>query len=163
MLTRNGDFPLGEICWLKYQPKPTNGWLFTVIHMAWLDKSTNCTTVSAFRPKAWNRKPWNRYWMLWIVCRFWRCPLVWKKRRKKEREISFGNVSYRWNAKNNWLRLWSIFNGIKTSVESTRGWPFSNWTKLDIWHYIHRDWGSEVLFISPLEDQLWNGARCFWP
>jgi sulfate adenylyltransferase subunit 2 len=33
--------------------------------------------------------------------------------------------------------LWNLFNGRVEPGESIRVFPLSNWTELDIWHYIH--------------------------
>ena len=34
--------------------------------------------------------------------------------------------------------LWSLYNARKKSGESMRVFPLSNWTELDIWHYIYQ-------------------------
>ena len=33
--------------------------------------------------------------------------------------------------------MWNLFNGRVEPGESIRVFPLSNWTELDIWHYIH--------------------------
>ena len=35
--------------------------------------------------------------------------------------------------------LWSLYNGRIHAGEHMRIFPLSNWTELDIWHYIHRE------------------------
>ena len=35
--------------------------------------------------------------------------------------------------------LWSLYNGRIHPGEHMRIFPLSNWTELDIWHYIHRE------------------------
>ena len=42
-----------------------------------------------------------------------------------------------WDPKNQRPELWNLFNGRIGPGESIRVFPLSNWTELDIWHYIH--------------------------
>src|SRR3546814_13239215 len=35
--------------------------------------------------------------------------------------------------------LWSLYNGKIREGEHMRIFPLSNWTELDIWHYIHQE------------------------
>ena len=62
-----------------------------------------------------------------------------EKSRAKERIFSFRNISHRWDPKNQRPELWNIYNCRKTRGESIRVFPLSNWTELDIWHYIFRE------------------------
>ena len=41
-----------------------------------------------------------------------------------------------WDPKNQRPELWSLYNGRIHPGESIRVFPLSNWTELDIWHYI---------------------------
>ena len=34
--------------------------------------------------------------------------------------------------------MWSLYNARKKTGESIRAFPLSNWTELDIWHYIYQ-------------------------
>src|SRR5450759_361608 len=60
-----------------------------------------------------------------------------EKSRAKERVYSFRDKNHRWDPKNQRPELWNIYNGKIDKGESIRVFPLSNWTKLDIWQYIH--------------------------
>jgi sulfate adenylyltransferase subunit 2 len=60
-----------------------------------------------------------------------------EKSRAKERIYSFRDVHGQWDPKNQRPELWSLYNGRVNKGESIRVFPLSNWTELDIWHYIH--------------------------
>jgi len=60
-----------------------------------------------------------------------------EKSRAKERIFSFRDSAGQWDPKNQRPELWNLFNGGISSGESIRAFPLSNWTELDIWHYIH--------------------------
>jgi sulfate adenylyltransferase subunit 2 len=60
-----------------------------------------------------------------------------EKSRAKERIFSFRDAAGQWDPKNQRPELWSVFNGNIGPGESIRVFPLSNWTELDIWHYIH--------------------------
>jgi sulfate adenylyltransferase subunit 2 len=60
-----------------------------------------------------------------------------EKSRAKERIFSFRDSAGQWDPKNQRPELWSLFNGRIGPGESIRVFPLSNWTELDIWHYIH--------------------------
>jgi sulfate adenylyltransferase subunit 2 len=57
--------------------------------------------------------------------------------RAKERIFSFRSASHRWDPKNQRPELWRLYNAKKAKGQSIRVFPISNWTELDIWHYIH--------------------------
>lgn len=56
--------------------------------------------------------------------------------RAKERVFSFRSAHHRWDPKNQRPELWRLYNAKKARGESIRVFPISNWTELDIWHYI---------------------------
>jgi sulfate adenylyltransferase subunit 2 len=60
-----------------------------------------------------------------------------EKSRAKERIYSFRDALGQWDPKNQRPELWSLYNGRINKGESIRVFPLSNWTELDIWHYIH--------------------------
>ena len=60
-----------------------------------------------------------------------------EKSRAKERIFSFRSAQHRWDPKNQRPELWRLYNTRKNPGESIRVFPISNWTELDIWHYIH--------------------------
>src|SRR5688572_18177572 len=62
-----------------------------------------------------------------------------EKARAKERMFSFRDEFGQWDPKNQRPELWSLYNGRHNAGESIRVFPLSNWTELDIWHYIERD------------------------
>lgn len=59
-----------------------------------------------------------------------------EKARAKERFFSHRNQFGQWDPKNQRPELWNLFNGRKSMGEHFRVFPLSNWTELDIWHYI---------------------------
>ena len=61
-----------------------------------------------------------------------------EKSRAKERVFSFRSSQHRWDPKNQRPELWSLYNARKNRGESIRVFPLSNWTQLDVWHYIHQ-------------------------
>jgi sulfate adenylyltransferase subunit 2 len=60
-----------------------------------------------------------------------------EKSRAKERIFSFRDKAGQWDPKNQRPELWNLYNGRTSPGESIRVFPLSNWTELDIWHYIH--------------------------
>jgi sulfate adenylyltransferase subunit 2 len=62
-----------------------------------------------------------------------------EKSRAKERVYSFRDAHGQWDPKNQRPELWNIFNGRIDKGESIRVFPLSNWTEMDIWHYIHAE------------------------
>ncbi len=60
-----------------------------------------------------------------------------EKSRAKERIFSFRSAQHRWDPKMQRPELWGLYNGRKNKGESMRVFPLSNWTELDVWHYIH--------------------------
>jgi sulfate adenylyltransferase subunit 2 len=62
-----------------------------------------------------------------------------EKSRAKERIFSLRSASHRWDPKNQRPELWNLYNAKKNQGESIRVFPLSNWTELDIWHYIYQE------------------------
>jgi sulfate adenylyltransferase subunit 2 len=62
-----------------------------------------------------------------------------EKSRAKERIFSFRSEQHRWDPKNQRPELWHLYNTRTHKGESTRVFPISNWTELDIWQYIHKE------------------------
>ncbi|MEZ5871697.1 MAG: sulfate adenylyltransferase subunit CysD [Nitratireductor sp.] len=60
-----------------------------------------------------------------------------EKSRAKERIFSFRSKEHRWDPKNQRPELWKTYNARKSTGESMRVFPLSNWTELDIWQYIY--------------------------
>ena len=61
------------------------------------------------------------------------------KARAKERIFSFRDDFGQWDPKNQRPEIWSLYNSRIHPGESIRVFPLSNWTELDIWHYIKRE------------------------
>ena len=57
--------------------------------------------------------------------------------RAKERVFSFRDASHRWDPRRQRPELWRLYNARIGEGESIRVFPLSNWTELDVWHYIH--------------------------
>ena len=60
-----------------------------------------------------------------------------EKSRAKERIYSFRDDKGQWDPKNQRPELWSLYNGNINKGESIRAFPISNWTELDVWHYLY--------------------------
>jgi sulfate adenylyltransferase subunit 2 len=59
-----------------------------------------------------------------------------EKSRAKERIFSFRDKAGQWDPKNQRPEVWNLFNARIAPGETIRVFPLSNWTELDIWHYI---------------------------
>src|SRR5580692_9411344 len=66
-----------------------------------------------------------------------------EKARAKERIFSFRDEFGQWDPKNQRPELWNLYNARHNKGEHIRVFPLSNWTELDVWHYI-RDEGIDV-------------------
>jgi len=66
-----------------------------------------------------------------------------EKARAKERVFSFRDEFGQWDPRNQRPEPWSLYNGRHRKGEHIRVFPLSNWTELDIWHYI-RDEGIAI-------------------
>lgn len=62
-----------------------------------------------------------------------------EKSRAKERVFSFRNAQHRWDPKQQRPELWHLYNTHIHKGESVRVFPMSNWTEMDVWHYIQRE------------------------
>ncbi len=62
-----------------------------------------------------------------------------EKARAKERVYSHRDEFGQWDPKNQRPELWNLYNGRLHEGEHMRIFPLSNWTELDIWHYIGRE------------------------
>ena len=60
-----------------------------------------------------------------------------EKSRAKERIYSFRDRAGQWDPKAQRPELWNLYNSRIGPGETIRVFPLSNWTELDIWHYIH--------------------------
>ncbi len=62
-----------------------------------------------------------------------------EKARAKERVFSFRDDFGQWDPRNQRPELWALYNARIHPGESIRVFPLSNWTELDVWHYIARE------------------------
>jgi sulfate adenylyltransferase subunit 2 len=62
-----------------------------------------------------------------------------EKARAKERIYSHRDEFGQWDPKNQRPELWNLYNGRLHTGEHMRVFPLSNWTELDVWHYIGRE------------------------
>jgi sulfate adenylyltransferase subunit 2 len=62
-----------------------------------------------------------------------------EKARAKERIYSHRDEFGQWDPKNQRPELWHLYNGRLHPGEHMRVFPLSNWTELDVWHYIGRE------------------------
>ena len=60
-----------------------------------------------------------------------------EKSRAKERIFSFRDKNGQWDPKNQRPEVWNLYNSRISPGETIRVFPLSNWTELDIWHYIY--------------------------
>jgi sulfate adenylyltransferase subunit 2 len=59
-----------------------------------------------------------------------------ERSRAKERIFSLRDAHGQWDPKRQRPELWHLLNGRIRPGESIRVFPLSNWTELDVWHYI---------------------------
>ena len=62
-----------------------------------------------------------------------------EKARAKERFFSHRDDFGQWDPKNQRPELWNILNGKHFEGEHFRAFPISNWTEMDVWHYILKE------------------------
>ncbi len=62
-----------------------------------------------------------------------------EKARAKERMFSFRDEFGQWDPKNQRPELWNLYNTRIRRGEHIRVFPLSNWTELDVWHYMARE------------------------
>ena len=62
-----------------------------------------------------------------------------ERSRAKERVFSLRDSRGQWDPKRQRPELWRLLNGRIAPGESIRVFPLSNWTELDVWHYIEAE------------------------
>ncbi len=60
-----------------------------------------------------------------------------ERSRAKERIFSLRDAKGQWDPKRQRPELWHLLNSRIRPGESIRVFPLSNWTEIDVWHYIH--------------------------
>ena len=53
--------------------------------------------------------------------------------------MSFRDANHGWNPRQQRPELWQLYNCRVGSGESVRAFPLSNWTEIDVWHYIRAE------------------------
>jgi len=86
-----------------------------------------------------------------------------EKARAKERFFSHRDAFGQWDPKNQRPELWNLFNGAKQPSEHFRVFPISNWTEMNVWHYIRRE-GIELpsLYFAAPRQVIWR-SRSWLP
>lgn len=94
-----------------------------------------------------------------------------EKARAKERVFSVRDEFGQWDPRRQRPELWSLYNGRHLPGEHLRVFPLSNWTELDVWHYIEQEdielptiyfaherdvFGRDGMWLAPGE---WGGPR----
>ena len=59
-----------------------------------------------------------------------------ERSRAKERVFSFRSAGHVWDPRTQRPELWHLFNTRLGPGESMRVFPLSNWTEIDVWHYV---------------------------
>ena len=62
-----------------------------------------------------------------------------ERSRAKERIFSFRDSHGQWDPRRQRPEFWNLYNSRLNVDESMRVFPLSNWTELDVWHYILRE------------------------
>jgi len=62
-----------------------------------------------------------------------------EKARAKEKIFSRRNLKGQWEPYEQEIECWNNFNTLNSKMYHYRIFPLSNWTELDIWHYIQRE------------------------
>ena len=87
-----------------------------------------------------------------------------EKARAKERVFSFRDEFGQWDPKNQRPELWNLYNTRIRRGEHIRVFPLSNWTELDVWHYIEREKpGDPVHLLRAPAARCSSGTGCCWP
>jgi sulfate adenylyltransferase subunit 2 len=62
-----------------------------------------------------------------------------ERARAKERIFSFRDDFGQWDPRAQRPEIWNLYNGRIRRGEHVRVFPLSNWTELDVWHYIQQE------------------------
>ena len=86
-----------------------------------------------------------------------------EKARAKERFFSHRDRFGQWDPKNQRPELWNLYNGRKHQGEHFRVFPLSNWTEMDVWHYIQWKEIRCRRSTSPTGATCAARTACCWP
>ncbi len=62
-----------------------------------------------------------------------------ERSRAKERIFSLREPGHRWDARKQRPEFWRTANTRLSEGQTMRAFPISNWTEMDVWHYIRRE------------------------
>jgi sulfate adenylyltransferase subunit 2 len=62
-----------------------------------------------------------------------------ERARAKERVFSYRDSFGQWDPRGQRPEPWALYNGLIRRGEHVRVFPLSNWTEMDVWHYIERE------------------------
>ncbi len=87
-----------------------------------------------------------------------------ERARAKERVFSLRDPLGQWDPKRQRPELWRLLNSRLNPGESVRVFPLSNWTELDVWHYIEAERIPVVpLYFAQERDVLVRGESLIVP
>lgn len=82
-----------------------------------------------------------------------------EKSRAKERVLSFRSPRHGWDPRKQRPELWHLFNTKIRQGESVRAFPLSDWTEMDVWHYIRAENIPVVpLYFSATRPVVWRSG-----
>lgn len=83
-----------------------------------------------------------------------------ERSRAKERVLSVREAGHRWDPRQQRPELWRTYNSRLRPDQTMRVFPLSDWTELDIWHYIELQ-GISVnpLYFARERPVVWRGQQ----
>ena len=83
-----------------------------------------------------------------------------EKSRAKERIFSVREAGHRWNPREQRPELWRTYNTRLRPEQSLRIFPISDWTELDVWHYISlNEIPINPLYFAKERPVVWRGDQ----
>ncbi len=83
-----------------------------------------------------------------------------EKSRAKERIFSIREAGHRWNPREQRPELWRTYNTRLRPEQSMRIFPISDWTELDVWHYISlNEIPINPLYFAKERPVVWRGDQ----
>ena len=83
-----------------------------------------------------------------------------EKSRAKERIFSVREAGHRWNPREQRPELWRTYNTRLRLEQSMRIFPISDWTELDVWHYISlNEIPINPLYFAKERPVVWRGDQ----
>ena len=83
-----------------------------------------------------------------------------EKSRAKERIFSVREAGHRWNTREQRPELWRTYNTRLRPEQSMRIFPISDWTELDVWHYISlNEIPINPLYFAKERPVVWRGDQ----